>query len=150
MCEFGELSADAGSLAHLASAKEKGTLLHCCGEGSETKLLGIFFTFILKQQGKCRTARILVLVRNNSGVNVVGLCIWSLLFVVPISQLSRKNVFLIPRTSDGVSAQQEKTSSLWFISASDRGCCVATCIVEIVSCVVAPQNQEMSTFIAGK
>lgn len=68
----------------------------------------------------------------------------------PISQLSRKNVFLIPMTSDGVSAQQEKTSSLLFISATNGSCCVATCIVEIVGCVVAPQNQEISTFIAGK
>lgn len=32
MCEFGELSADAGSLGHLASAKEKGKLFHCCEE----------------------------------------------------------------------------------------------------------------------
>lgn len=31
--EFGELSADAGSLGHLASVKEKGKLLHCGGEG---------------------------------------------------------------------------------------------------------------------
>lgn len=70
--------------------------------------------------------------------------------MVPISQLSRKNVFLIPRTSDGVSAQQEKTSSLLCISATYRSCCVATCIVEIVGCIVAPQNQEIRPFIAGK
>ncbi len=41
VCEFGELSADAGSLGHLASAKEKGKLLQWCGagrEGGESKL----------------------------------------------------------------------------------------------------------------
>ena len=70
--------------------------------------------------------------------------------MVPISQLSRKNVFLSPRTSDGVSAQQEKTFSLVLISATNGSCCVATCILEIVGCAVAAQNQEMSTFIAGK
>ena len=35
--------------------------------------------------------------------------------MVPISQLSPKNVFLSPKTSDGVSAQQEKTISYCFI-----------------------------------
>lgn len=43
VCEFGELSADAGSLGHLASAKEKGKLLQRCGAGEgggESKLLG--------------------------------------------------------------------------------------------------------------
>lgn len=37
VCEFGELSADAGSLGHLANAKEKGKLLcHCGGGWNET------------------------------------------------------------------------------------------------------------------
>lgn len=33
VCEFGELSADAGSLGHLANAKEKGKPLCHCGGG---------------------------------------------------------------------------------------------------------------------
>lgn len=84
-------------------------------------------------------------------MNASGCAFWSLLFLwPPISALSRKNVFLIPTTSDGVSAQQEKTSSLRFNPAAKRSCRVATRIVELVGCAVAPQNQEISTFIAGK
>ncbi len=78
------------------------------------------------------------------------MCVPALLFVVPISQLSRKNVFLSPRTSDGVSAQQEKTFSLSLICATKRSCCAATCVLEIVARVVAAQNQEMSTFYSWK
>lgn len=48
--------------------------------------------------------------------------------MVPISQLSRKNVFLSPRTSDGVSAQQDKTLSLELIYATNHSCRVADCV----------------------
>lgn len=91
-----------------------------------------------------------MLVIHTSRVNVSGCAFGVLLFVAPISQLSRKNVFLSPRTSDGVSAQQEKTFSLLPISATNLSCCTATCILEIVGCVVAAHNQETNTFIAGK
>lgn len=33
VCEFGELSADAGSLGHLATAKEKGKTVETAAEG---------------------------------------------------------------------------------------------------------------------
>lgn len=114
VCEFGELCADAGSLGHLANAKEKGKLLHCCGGGwIET----FFFCskkncLILKQQGKAKQSGDCRAILRTSRVNVPDCAFWSLLFVVPISQLSPKNVFLSPRTSDGVSAQQMKNPSL--------------------------------------
>lgn len=66
-------------------------------------------SFYFETIRKSKAEGIVVLIHHTSRVNVSDRAFWSLLFVVPISQLSPKNVFLSPRTSDGVSAQQKKT-----------------------------------------
>lgn len=48
------------------------------------------------------------------------------------------------------SAQQEKSFPLLPIPATKCTYSSGTCIVEIVCCVEAAENQEMNTFIAGK
>lgn len=169
VCEFGEPSADAGSLGHLASAKEKEKLLQWVllwrrwrwrRRGGESKLFGAKESPVLfcnnKEGGKSKSSRgggiIALVYRANASLEP------RLFVVLPISPLSRKNVFLSPRTSDGVECatgergRGKKTSSLslrYVFLQTNRSCCASKWHLWRRSVAfVAAQNQEMGTFFS--
>lgn len=87
--EFGELSADAGSLGHLASAKEKGKLLRRERERGETKLFGQHFPLYLEPKKLKQVSSPYYNRVNASGCAFFGV------FVLAISQLSTKECVFV-------------------------------------------------------
>lgn len=99
VCELG--GADAGSLGHLASAKEKGKLFHRAGRGGGNRNFKKKYRFyVWKVQRNAAFA-----LRAFFKMRVI------LDYAFPVSVFSGKNAcFSSLRSSDGVSAQRENQS----------------------------------------
>lgn len=151
-----------------AQRKKKNCFSECCcgggggggGEGVNRNFLGQKnhpFYFVTTRRGEKAKAAggggiIALVYRANASLEP------RLFVVLPISPLSRKNVFLSPRTSDGVECatgergRGKKTSSLslrYVFLQTNRSCCASKWHLWRRSVAfVAAQNQEMGTFFS--